>query len=139
LEALFDKASKAVLNDVDANNIDLNHFQVNSDVKSNLPEPTYKMAFSKVKNYIKEGDCYQVNLAQRFSAKVSGNSWTMYQKLREVSPAPFMAYMQLPLNEAENFQVLSDSPERFLQTTGSHVETRPIKGTRPRSGDANKI
>ena len=59
----------------------------------------------------------------------------MYQKLREISPAPFMAYMQLPLNETENFQVLSDSPERFLQTTGNHVETRPIKGTRPRSRD----
>ncbi len=143
LEALFEKASRAPLNNVDANDvnksdIDLSRFQVNSDVKSNLPEPMYKTAFSKVKNYIKEGDCYQVNLAQRFSAKVSGDSWTMYQKLREISPAPFMAYMQLPLNETENFQVLSDSPERFLQTTGRHVETRPIKGTRPRSGNAEQ-
>ncbi len=133
LKALFDEASKTAAND-----IDLNNFQVNSVVKSNLPEQEYKLAFTKIKNYIKEGDCYQVNLAQRFSAQVAGDSWTMYQKLREISPAPFMAYMQLPLNQTENFQVLSDSPERFLQTTGTHVETRPIKGTRPRSGDAEQ-
>lgn len=133
LIALFDEASKAA-----AINVVLNDFQVNSVVKSNLPEQDYKMAFTKIKNYIKEGDCYQVNLAQRFSAQVAGDSWTMYQKLREISPAPFMAYMQLPLNKTENFQVLSDSPERFLQTTGAHVETRPIKGTRPRSGDAEQ-
>jgi para-aminobenzoate synthetase component I len=133
LQELFDETSR-----VSSNDVDLTRFQVNSEVKSNLPEPKYKTAFSKVKNYIKEGDCYQVNLAQRFSASVSGDSWAMYQKLREISPAPFMAYMQLPLNETENFQVLSDSPERFLQTTGNHVETRPIKGTRPRSGDSTQ-
>lgn len=138
LEALFDKASRVSSNDIDTKDVDLSRFQVNSAVNSNLPEPKYKTAFSKIKNYIKEGDCYQVNLAQRFSAKVSGDSWVMYKKLREISPAPFMAYMQLPLTETENFQVLSDSPERFLQTTGNHVETRPIKGTRPRSGDAEQ-
>lgn len=131
LKALFEAPSGA-----SSINADLNDFQINSSVKSNLPESEYKTAFTKIKNYIKEGDCYQVNLAQRFSAQASGDSWQMYQKLREISPAPFMAYMQLPLSKTENFQVLSDSPERFLQTTGTHVETRPIKGTRPRSGDA---
>ena len=89
----------------------------------------------KSKTYIEAGDCYQVNLAQRFSAEVTGDSWQMYKKLREISPAPFMAYMDLPLSENENFQVLSNSPERFIQITGNHVETRPIKGTRPRSAD----
>lgn len=133
LQALFDNALSDVTNDVN-----LASFQIKSQVRSNLPEAQYKQAFSKIKYYIKEGDCYQVNLAQRFSANVAGDSWTMYQKLREISPAPFMAYMQLPLNERENFQVLSDSPERFLQTTGDHVETRPIKGTRPRSSDATQ-
>lgn len=142
LQALFDGASRAALNnvknDTNLNQFQVSQFQVTSAVSSNLPEPQYKKAFAKIKNYITEGDCYQVNLAQRFSAQVSGDSWVMYQKLREISPAPFMAYMQLPLNETENFQVLSDSPERFLQTTGNHVETRPIKGTRPRSADATQ-
>jgi para-aminobenzoate synthetase component 1 len=127
LQALFDAPSGA--------SFTKNNFEVKSPVSSNLPEAQYKQAFEKIKTYITEGDCYQVNLAQRFSAEVAGDSWTMYEKLREINPAPFMAYMNLPLNETECFQVLSDSPERFLQTTGKHVETRPIKGTRPRSSN----
>ncbi|WP_020168228.1 MULTISPECIES: aminodeoxychorismate synthase component I [Methylotenera] len=111
-------------------------FQVTSNIQSNLSKYQYFQAFNKVKSYIDAGDCYQVNLAQRFSAQVQGDSWQAYKKLREISPAPFMAYMNLPLNDSENFQVLSNSPERFLQTDGDHVETRPIKGTRPRSQDA---
>jgi para-aminobenzoate synthetase component I len=111
-------------------------FAVKTPIISNLSERQYAHAFNKIKAYIEAGDCYQVNLAQRFSAEVEGDSWQMYKKLRELSPAPFMAYMDLPLNEKENFQVLSNSPERFIQITGNHVETRPIKGTRPRFADA---
>jgi para-aminobenzoate synthetase component 1 len=103
-------------------------FALETEVTSNMDFPRYAQAFTKIKNYIRAGDCYQVNLAQRFSAKASGNAWLAYQKLREVSSAPFMAYMHFP-----DLQVLSGSPERFLQVVGGHVETRPIKGTRPRS------
>ncbi len=110
-------------------------FKVLSAIQSNLSESQYYQAFNNVKNYITAGDCYQVNLAQRFAAKVQGDSWQAYKKLREISPAPFMAYMNLPNNDAQNIQILSNSPERFLQTDGQHVETRPIKGTRPRSAD----
>jgi para-aminobenzoate synthetase component I len=111
-------------------------FTVTSPMVSNLSQAQYSKAFAKIKAYIEAGDCYQVNLAQRFSAKVSGDSWHAYKKLREISPAPFMAYMQLPLNETECFQVLSNSPERFIEISGDHVETRPIKGTRPRFANA---
>ena len=114
-------------------------FKVTSNIEYNLPQPKYARAFAKIKAYITAGDCYQVNLAQRFSAKVQGDAWVMYKKLRQISPAPFMAYMNLPLNRlgnnSEYFQVLSNSPERFIQVSGKHVETRPIKGTRPRSSD----
>ena len=113
-----------------------NPFQVTSKVESNLSRAHYMQAFNKIKSFIEAGDCYQVNLAQRFSAKASGDSWQAYKKLREISPAPFMAFMQLPLNDTERFQVLSNSPERFIQITGNHVETRPIKGTRPRFKNA---
>ena len=117
----------------------LSQFEVNTPISSNLSQPQYARAFAKIKAYINEGDCYQVNLAQRFTAEVAGDSWQAYKKLREISPAPFMAYMNLPLNKSENenehFQVLSNSPERFIQTKGNHVETRPIKGTRPRSNN----
>ncbi len=92
---------------------------------------SYESAFDRIKRYIVEGDCYQVNLAQRFSAPATGDAWQAYLQLRKISPAPFMAYMNLP-----HLQVLSASPERFLQVVGDHVETRPIKGTRPRADDA---
>lgn len=118
--------------------LDKSPFVVLSDTQSNLSESQYHQAFDTVKSYIAAGDCYQVNLAQRFAAKVQGDSWQAYKKLRQISPAPFMAYMNLPLNISEKFQVLSNSPERFLQTNGHHVETRPIKGTRPRSTNAEK-
>ncbi len=113
-------------------------FEVKTPITANLSQAQYRLAFDKIKAYITAGDCYQVNLAQRFSAEVTGDSWQMYKKLREISPAPFMAYMDLPLNEKEHFQVLSNSPERFIQITGNHVETRPIKGTRPRSSNPEK-
>jgi para-aminobenzoate synthetase component 1 len=125
LQALFNAPSRPIENT----------FEVTSQVESNLSQPQYAQAFAKIKAYITAGDCYQVNLAQRFSAEVAGDSWQVYKKLREISPAPFMAYMNLPLSENEQFQVLSNSPERFIQITGNHVETRPIKGTRPRSNN----
>ena len=100
-------------------------------VHSNMDLAAYSAAFNRIKRYILEGDCYQVNLAQRFSVKAEGDAWIAYKKLREISPAPFMAYINLP-----QCQVLSGSPERFLQVINQHVETRPIKGTRPRAADA---
>lgn len=106
-------------------------FNISGAVRSNMDLAAYAQAFNKVKDYITEGDCYQVNLAQRFSAKAEGDSWPAYLKLREISPAPFMAYMNFG-----EVQVLSGSPERFLQVVSGVVETRPIKGTRPRSADA---
>jgi para-aminobenzoate synthetase component I len=113
-------------------------FTVISETICNFTSERYQQAFNKIKQYIQQGDCYQVNLAQRFSANVIGDSWTAYKKLREISPAPFMAYMHLPNADNECFQVLSNSPERFVQVIGNHVETRPIKGTRPRSKDSKQ-
>jgi para-aminobenzoate synthetase component 1 len=95
--------------------------------------PIYTAAFDKIQNYISAGDCYQVNLAQRLAAKAQGDAWAAYLHLRSISPAPFLAYMNYP-----DLQVLSGSPERFLQVSGSHVETRPIKGTRPRSANTQE-
>ncbi len=130
LRALLDKPIEASSSEEKTS-----QFELKSSITSNLSQLEYNRAFAKIKAYIEAGDCYQVNLAQRFSAEVAGDSWLAYKKLRKISPAPFMAYMDLPLNENENFQVLSNSPERFIQTNGNHVETRPIKGTRPRSND----
>jgi len=106
-------------------------FNISTAISSNMDYSQYAQAFNKVKDYITAGDCYQVNLAQRFSAQAHGDSWPAYLKLREISPAPFMAYMNFG-----DLQVVSGSPERFLQVVSGVVETRPIKGTRPRSADA---
>jgi para-aminobenzoate synthetase component 1 len=105
-------------------------FHISTAISSNMDFSQYAQAFNKVKDYITAGDCYQVNLAQRFSAQAQGNSWPAYLKLREISPAPFMAFMNFG-----DLQVVSGSPERFLQVVSGVVETRPIKGTRPRSAD----
>lgn len=108
-------------------------FEITSAVRSNMDKAAYNKAFDAIKTYIHEGDCYQVNLAQRFSVTASGDAWAFYQKLRTISPAPFMAYMNLG-----HMQVVSGSPERFLQVVDGYVETRPIKGTRPRAADAEQ-
>ena len=79
---------------------------------------------SPVQEYIEAGDCYQVNLAQRFSAPSEGRLWTAYQYSRTINPAPFSAYFNHP-----ELEIASASPERFLEVTDGRVETCPIKGT----------
>ena len=106
-------------------------FHLHSEVASNMSRSRYAKAFERIQHYIREGDCYQVNLAQRFSAYCQGHPWSAYQTLRQINPAPFSAYLNLP-----QVQVLSSSPERFLKVTEGQVETKPIKGTRPRARDA---
>ena len=112
-------------------------FKITSALQSNMDYKAYIKAFHCIKEYIRDGDCYQVNLAQRFSAKASGDGWEAYLALREISPAPFMTYMNYR-DEKTTFEILSASPERFLQVHGQHVETRPIKGTRSRSEDSTE-
>jgi para-aminobenzoate synthetase component 1 len=106
-------------------------FRISSPVASNLSHEHYARAFRRIRGYIHDGDCYQVNLAQRFSASASGDPWLAYQALRVINPAPFSGYLTTPYA-----QILCASPERFLKLEDGRVETRPIKGTRPRAGHA---
>src|SRR5207248_2714558 len=73
------------------------------------------------------------NLAQRLSAPCDWTGWESYQRLAGISPAPFAAYL-----DCGDFQIASSSPELFLRLSGSHIQTRPIKGTRPRSSDPTR-
>ena len=102
-------------------------FRVTGAVRSNMSKDRYAGAFERIQHYILEGDCYQVNLAQRFVAPAEGDPWAGYRDLRRLNPAPFSAYLATPYAT-----VLSSSPERFLRVRGGAVETKPIKGTRPR-------
>ncbi len=84
-----------------------------------------------IQRYIKAGDCYQVNYAQRFSAPFVGEPYAAYEVLRDIAPGDFSAFLALRQNQA----VLSLSPERFLSVANGYVVTQPIKGTRPRHAD----
>ena len=99
-------------------------FKVLGDIQSNMTQAQYEVAFDHIKAYLKEGDCYQVNLAQRFSCQCEGNAWEAYLRLRRINSAPYCAYLNLP-----DVQILSSSPERFLSVDKGRVETKPIKGT----------
>jgi para-aminobenzoate synthetase component 1 len=96
-------------------------------IQDNMNRQHYSKCFNSVRNYTVEGDCYQVNLAKRFTAEVAGNAWLTYSQLRSASPAPYGAYFNFPFA-----QVLSNSPESFIQCRDRNVTTSPIKGTKPR-------
>lgn len=109
----------------------LGGFKVSGEIATDLSWPEYQQAFDKVLGYLRSGDCYQVNLAQRFTARATGDALAAYLALRQISPAPYSAFLNLP-----SAQILSASPERFLRVCEGEVETKPIKGTRPRHADA---
>lgn len=102
-------------------------FQVQGEVRSNFTHESYAAAFARIQHYLHAGDCYQINLAQRFSAPATGDAFGAYFSLRQRSPAPYSAFLSFP-----DVQILCASPERFLQVNAGKVETKPIKGTRPR-------
>jgi para-aminobenzoate synthetase component 1 len=106
-------------------------FSLSAPFQSNFNAEQYRAAFEDIQAYIHAGDCYQVNLAQRFSAPFTGDPWHAYRRLRSVAAAPFAAFICLENDDA----VISLSPERFLSLHGHRVETSPIKGTRPRYAD----
>ena len=99
----------------------------NAGFRSSFEKGEYKHALSEVINYIKEGDIYQVNISQRFTADFKGNSYTLFKELFKENPAAFFAYIH-----CGDHQIVSTSPERFILKEGTRVEARPIKGTRPR-------
>ncbi len=102
-------------------------------LSSNLSRAEFIGRVERAQRYINAGDIYQVNLAHRLAASWEASGWELYQRLAGVSPAPFSAYL-----DGGEFQIASSSPELFLRLSGSHILTRPIKGTRPRSADATR-
>ncbi|CAH9051281.1 Aminodeoxychorismate synthase component 1 [Pseudoalteromonas holothuriae] len=109
---------------------DYDEFALTTPWQSNMTQPQYTERFEKIQQYLLSGDCYQINLAQRFSAGYTGAPWLAYKKLRASNKAPFSAFINLERNA-----VLSVSPERFLLVDKKQVETKPIKGTLPRLDD----
>ncbi len=131
-----------------------------SRITSNFTRAEFISAVERAQRYIRSGDIYQVNLSHRLTAKwnhqgtkapsesdlhqeptlvslcLGGKTfdgWEFFKKLSAVSPAPFAAYL-----DCGDFEIASSSPEQFLRMSGSHIITRPIKGTRPRAADATR-
>jgi para-aminobenzoate synthetase component I len=129
-----------------------------ADFSSNLSRGEFISKVQRAQKYIRAGDIYQVNLSQRLTANLSGwgerprepkpqttnpareytrptdfCGWELFQKLSAISPAPFSAYV-----DCDDFEIVSSSPEQFLRLSGSHIQTKPIKGTRPRDADPTR-
>ncbi len=104
-----------------------------AEVNSNLSRADFLAAVEQAQRYIHAGDIYQVNLSQRLTTPSVFSGWELFQKLGAISPAPFSAFF-----DCGDFQLASSSPELFLRLSGSHIQTRPIKGTRPRDPDPTR-
>lgn len=118
----------SVINEKQKNIEEQENFALTSRWQSNMDKASYIEKFNQVQQYLYSGDCYQINLSQRFSANYQGDEFQAYIALRSENKAPFSAFMRL-----ENTAILSVSPERFLQLSQGKVQSKPIKGTMPRS------
>ncbi len=98
-----------------------------SNFRSNFERDEYIKAINAIIQYIKDGHVYQVNLSQRFRFQIECDPFETWVSLYKRNPAPFYAFIN-----GENFHILSTSMERFIYVKDNYIETRPIKGTRPR-------
>ncbi|WP_086112089.1 aminodeoxychorismate synthase component 1 [Xenorhabdus beddingii] len=103
------------------------HFSLTSHWHSNMTEQQYNEKIAQIHRYLRDGDCYQVNLSQRFHANYQGDEWQAFTQLNESNRAPFSAFIRLP-----EHCIISVSPERFILLEDKKIQTRPIKGTLPR-------
>lgn len=99
-------------------------------LRSNFTHEGYVEAVEAVREYIRAGDIFQANISQRFESDMPLPPYDLYRRLRRINPAPFASYLNF-----DGVTVVSASPERFLRVRGDLVETRPVKGTRPRGKD----
>lgn len=101
-------------------------------VRAHFTREQYMAAVARCQEHILAGDVFEVCLTHRLEMDLHGTAWNLYKILRQINPAPFASFLQFP-----DFKVVSASPERFLQLdTEQNVESRPIKGTRPRGSSS---
>jgi para-aminobenzoate synthetase component 1 len=103
------------------------NFSGTGGFKSGFTKSAYMDAVGKIREYIAAGHVYQVNMSQRFEMGFKGDGYSLFSDLYKDNPAPFFAYVK-----SSDHEIVSTSPERFILRSGDRVETRPIKGTRPR-------
>lgn len=103
---------------------------VSLDFKPLLSRDEFLGMVKRAQEFIAAGDIYQVCLSHPFVAAGGSDPWAFYEMLRSHSPAPHAAFL-----DCGDLQIASASPESFLRISGRHIQTRPIKGTRPRNPD----
>ncbi len=137
LDAAADRAHQAVAEICAQVDVAMPAARTASEVPSKPPFAffdayTYAKAVDAAKEEIEAGEAYQVCLTHRKERDCAADPWDLYRKLNELNPAPFSSYFELP-----EVAIVSSSPERFLRVDEDRwVESRPIKGTSPRGGDA---
>ena len=131
LKSILDKKKKDIRKDII--NKYLKGDSISIKLKSNMNKKEYIRGVKRTKEYIYEGDIYQVNFSQRFNSEAKIDPMDMYYILREKNAAPFSAYLGFP-----EFTIGSSSPERFIYQKSDVIETRPIKGTRPRGKNSKE-
>lgn len=105
-------------------------FHITEDFQPTVTPAEYQNGVARVLEYIRAGDCYQVNLSQQFTGGYSGAPWSAWQALMKAIPVPYGGYL-----DTGSWQLLSVSPELFFEIRNGHIISKPIKGTRPRSED----
>jgi para-aminobenzoate synthetase component I len=103
------------------------------DWEISFSQEAFCAAVDRVQEYIRQGDVFQVNLAVRQGRTLGAPPYVIYQHLREVNPSPYASYLHFP-----DLQIVSSSPELLVRLLDGQVDTRPIAGTRPRTGDAEQ-
>ncbi len=112
---------------------ELKPFRLLNQWQSNMTKEQYRNKFNQVKQHIENGDCYQINLAQCWSANFEGSAYSAYQRLKSNNLAPYSAFINSPQGA-----IISVSPECFITASDGVCVTRPIKGTRPRHSQPEK-
>ena len=124
LERLLDAAAR--LRAVAPPAADMEHIGV-SAIQSNMTQQEYLRSVERIARYIRDGDVYQVNFSQRFARPFAGRPVDLFHWQSRHNPSPYAAYI-----DAGRFQIVSASPEMFVSIRDSHIQTKPIKGTRRR-------
>ncbi|MCF7669553.1 MAG: anthranilate synthase component I family protein [Verrucomicrobia bacterium] len=130
---ILESATHTAANAEQPRTIGTTHMPGAADIRSNISKSEFIHKVNTIKQYIKHGHIYQVNLCRQLLAQMPCPPWELFKHLSRSAPAPFSAFADLG-----RIQLVSSSPELFLKIHGNHITTRPIKGTRPASSSVTR-